>query len=166
MKRAVAYLEQERLNLRRPQLYSVGKACERGNRNIRLMDTDKVLIKIPHADGRHEWAEFKVRFGKKHVPIVEELTADRGVPYSASIVLSDDGKYYLLHLCIPLELYAKHTARVKVDSNAYLTAGFDINPDRVCMVIVDFRGRIRDVRARHFPEVVLPGFPRGVGRGT
>ena len=29
------------------------------------------------------------------------------------------------------------------------------------MVIVDFNGRIRDVKIKHFPEVTLAGFPRG-----
>ncbi|RLF24006.1 MAG: transposase, partial [Thermoprotei archaeon] len=77
---------------------------------------------------------------------------------SVSVVFNK-GKYYL-HLHIPLELYAKHTTKVKVSSKAHLIAGFDINPDRICMVIVDTNGNIRDVKTKHFPEVTLVGFPK------
>mgnify|MGYP000073554727 CR=1 FL=1 len=160
IKRAMAYLDQGRLNLKKPQLYSIGKGCEKGNRNIRLVSVDKVLIKIPHANGRHGWLEAKVKFHPRHVPLIEELIrqANNGMPYSASIVLSK-GKYYL-HLHIPLELYAKHTTKVRVSTKARLIAGFDINPDRMCMIIVDTNGHIRDVKTKHFPEVTLAGFPK------
>ena len=159
-KKAMAYLNQERLDLKKPQLYSIGKGCEKGNRNIRLISVDKVLIKIPHADGRHEWIEMEVKFGSRNIPIVEELIelTESDIPYSASVVLRKQ-KYYL-YLHIPLELYAKHTAKVRVSTKAHLMAGFDINPDRVCMVIVDFNGQIRDVKTKHFPEVTLAGFPK------
>jgi len=159
-KKAMAYLNQQRLDLKKPQLYSVGKGCEKGNRNIRLVSVDKVLIKIPHADGRHEWVECKVKFNSRHIPIVEELIklAEIDTPYSASVVLRKQ-RYYL-HLHIPLDLYANYIAKVKVSTKAHLIAGFDVNPDRVCMVIVDFNGQIRDVKTKHFPEVTLAGFPR------
>jgi len=160
VKRALMYLDQERLDLKKPQLYSIGKGCEKGNRNIRLVSVDKVLVKIPHADGRHEWVEIKVKFHPRHISLIEELIrlAEEGAPYSAGIVLNN-GKYYL-HLHVPLELYAKHTAKAKVKPKACLAAGFDINPDRICMVIVDPDGNIRDIKTKHFPEATLPGFSR------
>jgi len=65
LQRAKIYVNQNKLRLRKPQLYSVGKGRERGNRNIRFTSTDRVLIKVPHANGRHEWVKCKVRFGEK-----------------------------------------------------------------------------------------------------
>ncbi len=158
VKKALMYLEREKLNLRKPQLYSIGKGCEKGNRNIRLTAIDRVKIKIPHAGGKHEWVEARVKFSPRHIALVDELIrlAEKGLPYSASVVLNNN-KYYL-HIHLPLRLYAKHTAKTRVTAKARLVAGFDINPDRICMVIVDSDGRLRDVRNEHFHEVVLAGF--------
>ena len=39
-------------------------------------------------------------------------------------------------------------------------AGFDFNSDRICMVIIDHNGIIRDVRNIHFPEIISHGFPK------
>lgn len=47
VKRALMYLGQEKVNLRKPQLYSISRGCEKGNRNIRLIAIDRVKIKIP-----------------------------------------------------------------------------------------------------------------------
>jgi len=159
-KKAMAFLNQERLDLKKPQLYSIGKGCEKGNRNIRLISVDKVLIKIPHADGRHEWIEGAVKFSPRHIPIIEELIrlAEICTPYSASVILRKQ-RYYL-HLHIPSELYVKHIAKIRVNAKAHLLASFDINPDRVCMVIMSSDGQIRDIKTKHFPEVTLAGFPR------
>lgn len=42
-----------------------------------------------------------------------------------------------------------------------MIAGFDLNSDRINMVIVDELGVIRGVKTERFPEVTSPGFPRG-----
>ena len=81
LQRAKMYRNQSKLRLRKPQLYNVGKACEKGNRNIRFISTDTVLAKVPHANGRHEWVKCKVKLGKKYIPIVEELVNAK-FPYS------------------------------------------------------------------------------------
>ncbi len=39
--------------MKKPQLYSIGKGHEKGDRNVRVVDVDRVLIKIPRANGRH-----------------------------------------------------------------------------------------------------------------
>jgi len=162
LKRAKKYESQDRLKLRKPQLYSIGRACEKGNRNIRLIDTNRVLIKIPHADGRHRWLELRVRFGRRYLPLVKEIVdlASRGeLSYGATIVFNE-GEYYL-HLHIPLELYAKHTKpKIMVKDRAHLIASFDLNVDRINMVIVDEEGKIRDVKNEYFPEVVTHGVPK------
>ncbi|HDD63882.1 MAG TPA: hypothetical protein ENF53_01795 [Thermoprotei archaeon] len=109
MKRAKLYLNQPYLKLNKPQLFSVGSKDEKGNRNIKLLDTSEVLIKIPHADGKHTWLKGRVVFGRKYLPIVKELTTDK-YSYGASIVLKDKGKLFL-HLHIPPELYIKYVKK-------------------------------------------------------
>ena len=164
IKVAKLYREQVRVKLRKPLLYSVGARCEKGNRNIRLLSTDRVLIKIPHANGRHEWIESKVRFGKKYLPLLQELI-NNDYSYGAGIMIKLKSrkeswrkvfrKRLYLYLNIPASLYVKYfgkRVRVKPQNNFY--AGFDFNVDRINMVIVDPHGRIRDVRNIHFPEVV------------
>ena len=59
IQRAKLYKNQPYVKLTKPQLYSVGKSNEKGNRNVRFVSTDKVLIKIPHANGKHE---FRIQF--------------------------------------------------------------------------------------------------------
>ncbi|ADB58198.1 IS200/IS605 family element transposase accessory protein TnpB [Archaeoglobus profundus] len=162
IKVAKLYKEQTKIKLRKPLLYSVGAKCEEGNRNIRLVSTDKVLIKIPHADGRHEWIEVRVRFGKNYIPLLQELNSCN---YGAGVTIKLKGKRenwktvfrkkLYLYLNVPADLYAKYFGkRVKVESENKFYAGFDFNVDRINMVIVDSYGRIRDIRNIHFPEVI------------
>lgn len=163
IKRARLYQKQPYLRLKKPQLFSVG--CKhksvKGNRNIRLASTSKVLIKIPHADGKHEWIEARMKIGSKHLPIVEELITT-GYGYGATITLKEKrGKRrFYIHLHIPLRLYVKY---MKKESKAKITsyiAGFDFNPDRVCMVIIDQRGTIRDIKNEYFSEITSHGLPK------
>lgn len=158
--RAKMYEKQERLKLRKPQLYSIGSSTmfDKGNRNIRLVATDKVKIKVPRADGRHEWVECTVKFGKKHLPLVEELL--RGdIAYSASVVFDAKRNKYYLHVTVPVELYVKYfpISPNNRQEKKYIAA-FDLNPDRICMVIVDRTGLLREIRNEHLSNVVnLPG---------
>lgn len=126
------------MKLKKPQLFSVGAKAEKGNRNIRLASTDKVLIKIPHADGKHEWLEAGVKFGRKHLPIVEELIRGNH-SYGATIVIREKRgrRSFYLHLHIPLELYVKHMGKCSETRIVGHFAGFDFNPDRICMVIIE-----------------------------
>lgn len=70
-----------------------------------------------------------------------------------------DGRIYL-HLSVPLELYLKFFRKGGGAGGGSLVAGFDLNSDRINMVIVDKCGRIRDTRTAWFPEVTSHGFPR------
>ena len=164
IKVAKLYRERAKIKLRKPLLYSIGAKCEEGNRNIRLISTSKGVIKIPHANGRHEWIEAKVRFGKKYLPLLQELI-NNDYSYGAGITIKLKNKKedwrrvfrkrLCLYLNIPASLYVKYfRKRVKVKPQNNLYAGFDFNVDRINMVIVDSYGRIRDVRNIHFPEVV------------
>jgi len=163
IKRARLYQVQPYLRLKKPQLFSVGSKYkgDRGNRNIRLVSTSKVLIKIPHADGKHEWIEARMKIGSKHLPIVQELiTAGHG--YGATIGLREDNgkRNFYIHLYVPLELYVKYMKKkFKAKISNYI-AGFDFNPDRVCMVIIDQRGTIRDIKNESFSETTSHGLPK------
>jgi len=164
LKVAKLYKEQAKIKLRKPLLYSVGARTEKGNRNIRIIATDEVLIKIPHADGKHEWIEVKVRFGRKYLALINELVSGN-YSYGAGITIRlksrNEGwrkafrSRMHLYLNIPLGLYLKYfEKKVKVKLNNKLFAGFDLNVDRINMVIVDEYGRLRDVKNIHFAEVV------------
>jgi len=155
LQRAKMYANQNRLRLRKPQLYSIGKACEKGNRNIRLVSKDTVLIKMPHADGRHEWVECKVKFGKKHLPIIEELI-NAEFPYSVAVTLNNS-KFYL-HVAVPLEIVAKYDHHPKVSERSGYIAGFDLNSDRINMVIINEHGEMVDIKNKHFPEITQHGY--------
>lgn len=66
------YREQEHIKSKKPLLYSLGSSDEERNRNIRLNSTSRVLIKMPHEVGDHEWAEYRVLLGEKYIPPVNE----------------------------------------------------------------------------------------------
>ena len=162
IKKAKTYLKQKRVKFKKPFLFSLGcKGAEKGNRNIRLIDTDRVLVKIPHADGKHEWIKCNVKFGKKHIPLIKELLAGE-IAYSSTVVLSNS-RYYL-HITIPLDLYAKHTRRIFVKKNAKYVAGFDINPDRINMVIINGAGSIIDIQNEHFHDLIQHGYSKNKAR--
>ena len=161
LQRAKMYRNQSKLRLRKPQLYSIGKACEKGNRNIRFTSTDSVLVKVSHANGRHEWIECKVKFGKKHIPIIKELI-NAEFPYSVGIVLNND-KFYL-HVTVPLEIVVRHEICPRTSEKSKHIAGFDLNSDRINMVIVNGKGEIIDVRNKHFPEITQHGFSKNKAR--
>lgn len=135
---------------------SEGETSRIGNRNVRLEATDRVKIKYPYD---RTWLFFKVQFGKNYLPLVQEivkLAKEKKTSYGAIIVFRDSRIY--LHLSIPIDLYLKYFS--KGSANGSLTAGFDLNADRINMVVVDGFGRIRDAKTEWFPEVTSHGFPR------
>ncbi|MBC7113095.1 MAG: hypothetical protein H5T34_03625 [Candidatus Methanomethyliales bacterium] len=162
LQRAKLYKEQPYLKLKKPQLFSVGKRCEKGNRNIRFLSTDAVNIKVPSAIGRHKWLVVKVRFGERYIQIIEQLINSK-FPYGAGIYLK--GERFELHVSVPMELYRKYLNKV---SRFYVPCGhiasFDFNPDRANMVIVDREGNLLDAKTEYFPEVTSQGFPKEKGR--
>ena len=70
-----------------------------------------------------------------------------------------DREFYL-HIHTPLELYAKYMKKASKAKLVGHIAGFDFNSDRICMVIVDRNGIIRDIKNEYFPEVASHGFPK------
>ena len=156
--RARLYKGQAYLKLKKPQLFSVGKGNEKGNRNIRLVSADTVKIKIPSSTGRHRWIVAKVRFGSRYLEVIKELV-NAQFPYGAGIYLKN-GRIEL-HVNVPLGLYVKHLSKTSRHHNSRgHVASFDFNSDRICMVIVSRDGDLLDVKTEHFPEVTSHGFPK------
>ena len=164
IKVAKIYKIQPKIKLKKPLLYSVGGRSEKGNRNIRLMSTDKVLIKIPHGNGEHEWIEVDVRFGKKYLPMIQELI-NGNYTYGAGITIKLKNKRedwrkvfrkrLYLYINVPIKLYLKYFSKeIKVKPENKFYAGFDFNVDRVNMVIIDPYGKIRAIKNIHFPEAI------------
>ncbi len=85
-----------------------------------------------------------------------EKALSKDLSYTAKIVFRY-GRIYL-HVSVPIELYLKYFRKGRARGS--LIAGFDLNSDRINMVIVDKLGIIRDVRTEWFPEVTSHGFPR------
>ncbi|WP_456328189.1 IS200/IS605 family accessory protein TnpB-related protein [Archaeoglobus sp.] len=120
-------------------LISYAKSNECGNRNVRIDDRE---VRIRDSFSR-EWLSFRHDFGDRFIK------ADK---YTAKVVFRN-GRIYL-HLSLLFELFRYGVTCGK------LIASFDLNSDRINMVIVDRNGRIRDVKSKHFPEVTSHGFPK------
>ncbi len=134
----------------------------KGNQNIRLVDTNKLLVNY-HLNGRrgrhNDWIKCEVRFGEKYIPLIQELiqkALNRELSYNAKIVFRN-GKIYL-HISLPIELYLKYFSRGY--ANGSLIASFDFNSDRINMVILDRRGIIRETRTEWYSEVTSHGYPK------
>ena len=139
--------------IRKLFIASRGFTSNRGNRNIRLLSTNELQVNIPWRG----WLNFKVLFGKRYIPIVNELVEkalSKKLSYSGKIVFRN-GRIYL-HVSVPIELYLKYFSKGRASGK--LVAGFDLNSDRINMVIVDIQGIIRDTKTEWFPEVTSHGF--------
>jgi hypothetical protein len=98
---------------------------------------DHVEIKVKDPWGK--WVHGKAYFGKKYLPLLselEELSRRKEEGYSAVISFKH---YPMIHLQLPLWLYLKHFSSPK--PNGYgLFAGFDLNSDRLNVVIINKDG--------------------------
>jgi len=141
--------------IRKLFIASRGFSANKGNRNIRLSSTDELQVNIPWRG----WVKYRVIFGEKYIPLVKELVKRallKELSYSARIVFRNDKIH--LHLSVPIELYLKYFS--KGSARGKLIAGFDLNSDRINMVIADNQGIIRGVKTERFPEVTSHGFSR------
>ncbi len=148
------------IKLRKPFIVSEGEASRYGNRNVRFESIKTVKVKYPHDSS---WLAFRASFGENYLPLIKEvveLARRKETSYGARIVFRN-GRIYL-HLSIPVELYLKHFSKGRPKGN--LIAGFDLNSDRINMVIIDRYGRIRETKTEWFSEVTSHGYPRGKAR--
>jgi len=150
-----------KIKVRKLFIASKGEAKLKGNGNIRLVDTNKLLVSY-HLNGKSgphdDWIECEARFGEQYLPLINEVV-DRAMnnelSYNAKILFRN-GKIYL-HLSIPIELYIKHFK--KGEARGDNIACFDLNSDRINMVIIDRQGIIMETRTERFGEVNSPGYP-------
>ncbi len=163
----VEYHNSNSLKIKVKKLFiaSKGRAREvKGNQNIRLLSNDKLIVSynLGGKSGKHNnWIQCNVKFGEEYISLVNELihhALKQELSYSAKIVFRS-GRIYL-HISTPTELYIKHFRKVDKDPNGSNIASFDLNSDRINMVIVDRQGIIRDFKTGWYPEVNSPGYPR------
>jgi IS605 OrfB family transposase len=135
---------------------SKGRANFKGNQNIRLLATDKLIVRYPF---KRLWIECSVRFGGEYLPLIRYIVnkaLDMRLSYSAKIIFRN-GKIYL-HLSVPTWIYIEYFRKGHALGNNI--ASFDLNSDRINMVIVDRQGIIKDTKTEWYPEVNRPGYPR------
>ena len=102
----------------------------------------------------------KAYFGKEYLPLLselEELSRRNEEGYGAVVSFKD---HPMIHLQIPLWLYLKHFSSPK--PNGYgLFAGFDLNSDRLNVVVVNEEGKVVTKKTWRYSDVTRPGFPKG-----
>jgi transposase, putative, N-terminal domain len=138
---------------------SRGNKSDKGNRNIKFHVLEyHVLIKVKDPWGK--WVYGKAYFGKEYLPLLhelEELAERKEEGYGAVISFKH---YPMIHLQIPLWLYLKYFSSLK--PNGYgLVAGFDLNSDRLNVVVVNKESSIVTTKTWWYSEVVSHGFPKG-----
>jgi predicted transposase len=138
---------------------SRGNRADKGNRNVKfhvLEDHVEVRVKDPWG----KWVHGKAYFGKEYLPLLselEELSQRREEGYGAVISFKD---YPMIHLQIPLWLYLKHFSSPKPKGYG-LIAGFDLNSDRLNVVVVNKDGKVIAKKTWWYSDVTRPGFPKG-----
>ena len=149
-----------RICIKRKWLASRGGVTWRGNLNIKLLSTDKVLIRYYD----NEWLEFNIRFGSRYVSLIKELIElanQKRISYGVSISFNN-GKLYI-HIEIPLWLCLKRFSMSKPRGYG-LVAGFDFNSDRLNVVVIDGEGNIVAIKTFWYSEIISHGFPKGKAR--
>jgi len=144
-----------KVEIKKVWVASRGGVTWRGNLNIRLVSSNKVLVRYYDS----EWIELEARFGKKYIPLVNELieVANNGKEsYGATISFRD--RRIFIHLEVPLQVYLKHFSEPK-RKGCNLIAGFDVNSDRVNVAVLDINASIVALRTFWYSEVTSHGFP-------
>jgi transposase, putative, N-terminal domain len=141
---------------------SRGNKSDKGNRNVKFhVFQDHVEVRVKDPWGK--WAYGKAYFGKEYLPLLhelEDLASKKEEGYGAVVSFKH---YPMIHLQIPLWLYLKHFSSPK--PNGYgLVAGFDLNSDRLNVVVVNKDGKVVTKKTFWHSDVARPGFPKGKAR--
>jgi hypothetical protein len=139
-----------------------GNKSDKGNRGIKFhVKEDHVLIKVKDPWGK--WIFGRAFFGKKYLPLLrelEELSKRKEEGYGE--VISFKGTP-MIHLQIPLWLYLKHFSTPKPKGYGFI-AGFDLNSDRLNVVVINKNGEVVAKNTWWYSEVISHGFPKEKAR--
>jgi len=150
----------KRINIRRNWIASRGGITWKGNLNVRLVSTDRVMVRYYNG----EWLEFKTRFGKKYIPLLNELielSNQKKMSYGIAISFRNDKVY--VHVEVPMWLYLKYFSTPRQKGYG-LIAGFDINSERLNVVVINEVGVIIALKTFWYSEVVSHGFSKEKAR--
>ncbi|MGC9072479.1 MAG: hypothetical protein ACP5HK_07325 [Acidilobus sp.] len=143
-------------------LESRGNKADKGNRNVKFhVLEDHVEVKVKDPWGK--WIYGEAYFGKEYLPLLkelEELAKKREEGYGAVVSFK---RYPMIHLQVPLWLYLKHLSSPK-PAGYGLVAGFDLNSDRLNVVVIDGGGKVVTKRTWWYPDATRPGFPEEKAR--
>jgi predicted transposase len=161
-KQALALVNCNKVEIRKKWIACRGNKSDKGNRGIKFhVFEDHVEIKVKDPWGK--WIFGKAYFGKEYLPLLselEELSRRKEEGYGAVVSFKH---YPMIHLQIPLWLYLKHFSSPK--PNGYgLVAGFDLNSDRLNVVVISKDGEIIAKKTWWYSDVTRPGFPKGKAR--
>jgi len=160
-KQALALVENKgsKVEVRKRWIACRGNKSDKGNRGIKFhVLEDHILIKVKDPWGK--WVHGKAYFGKKYLPLLselEELSRRKEEGYGAIISFKD---YPMIHLQVPLWLYLKYFSSPKPVGYG-LVAGFDLNSDRLNVVVISKDGEIIAKKTWWYSDVTRPGFPKG-----
>jgi len=151
--------EGEIAHIRRLWIASRGERLQKGNRNIKLIPyADFFLVKIRYPWDR-TWIYAKAYFGERYLPLLCELcklSSQKQESYGAIISFRS---YPRIHIQVPLWLYLKHFS--SPEPRGYgLLAGFDLNSDRINMVVIDGGRNIITTKTEWFEEATVQGISR------
>jgi len=163
-KQALALVENNgnKVEIKRRWIACRGNKSDKGNRGIKFhVFQDHVEVRVKDPWGK--WVHGKAYLGKEYLPLLkelEDLASKKEEGYGAVVSFKD---HPMIHLQIPLWLYLKHFSSPK--PNGYgLIAGFDLNSDRLNVVVVSKDGEIIANKTWWYSDVTRPGFPKGKAR--
>ena len=149
-----------KIEIRKIWIASRGGVTWRENLNIKLVSTNKVLVRYYGSD----WLEFEAKFGRKYVPLINKLIRlayQKKISYGVAISFSNSEAF--IHVEAPIWLFLKHFSTPK-QKGYELVAGFDINSDRINAIVIDGEESIVAMKTFWYSEVVSHGFPREKAR--
>ncbi|BFI74497.1 hypothetical protein [Sulfurisphaera ohwakuensis] len=139
-----------------------GNKADKGNRGVRFhVEEDHVLVKVKDPWGK--WIIGRAYFGKKYLPLLrelEKLSNKREEGYGVVVSFKDGVR---IHFQVPLWLYLKYFSTPKMQGYG-LVAGFDLNSDRLNVVVIDRGGRVVSFKTWWYSEVVSHGYPKDRAR--
>ncbi|MFP3234725.1 MAG: hypothetical protein RXR08_14120, partial [Sulfolobaceae archaeon] len=160
-KQALALVENKgsKVEIRKKWIACRGNKSDKGNRGIKFhVFEDHVEVRVKDPWGK--WVFGKAYLGKEYLQLLselKELSRRKEEGYGAVVSFKH---YPMIHLQIPLWLYLKYFSSPK--PNGYgLVAGFDLNSDRLNVVVVNEEGKVVTKRTWWYSDVTRPGFPKG-----